>query len=75
MAENLRENANVLGRFKRAERTRTGVKQIKRGQEVPITALIKKVDLKRRLELEGTVSRRLLQLAATVQAELNRTTD
>lgn len=36
---------------------------------------IKKVDLKRRLDLEGTVRRRLPRLAATVQAELNRTTD
>jgi hypothetical protein len=55
MAENLRENAAQLARFKRAERTRTGARQIKRGQEIPIAVLVKKVDLKRRLDLEGTV--------------------
>ncbi len=31
MAENIRENASQLTRFKRAERARTGAKQIKRG--------------------------------------------
>ena len=35
MAENLRENASALTRFKRAERSRTGAKSIKRGQEIP----------------------------------------
>jgi hypothetical protein len=75
MAENLRENASQLNRFKRAERTRTGAKRIKRGEAIPIAVLVKKVDLKRRLDLEGTVRRRLPRLAATVQAELNRTTD
>ena len=34
MAENIRENASALRRFKRAERRRTGVKSIKRGQEI-----------------------------------------
>ena len=40
MAENIKENAGQLGRFKRAERGRTGAKQIKRGQEIPIAVLV-----------------------------------
>ena len=43
MAENIRENASALTRFKRAERARTGAKQIKRGQEIPIAVLVKSV--------------------------------
>lgn len=72
MAENLAENASQLGRFKRAERARTGAKQIKRGQEIPIAVLVKRVDLKRRLDLAGGVQRALPALARAIQQELER---
>ena len=72
MAENIKENAGQLGRFKRAERGRTGAKQIKRGQEIPIAVLVKRVDLKRRLNLAGGVQRALPALARAIQQELEK---
>jgi len=70
MAENIRENASQLTRFKRAERARTGARQIKRGQEIPIAVLVKSVSLKRRLDLTGAVQRSLPRLAGAIQKEL-----
>lgn len=70
MAENIRENASQLTRFKRAERARTGAKQIKRGQEIPIAVLVKSVSLKRRLDLTGAVQRSLPRLAGAIQKEM-----
>ncbi|MBK6629512.1 MAG: hypothetical protein IPG35_18315 [Flavobacteriales bacterium] len=57
MAENIKENASALTRFKRAERQRTGAKSIKRGQEIPIAVLVPRVTLKRRFDFDGTVRR------------------
>jgi hypothetical protein len=73
MAENIRENASALTRFKRAERARTGARQIKRGQEIPIAVLVKRVELKRRLDLAGSVQRSLPRLASAIQTELRKT--
>ncbi|CAJ0888369.1 hypothetical protein R1479_04405 [Ralstonia mannitolilytica] len=72
MAENIQENASQVGRFKRAERGRTGAKQIKRGQEIPIATLVRRVDLKRRLNLAGGVQRALPALARAIQQELDK---
>jgi len=72
MAENIKENSTQLTRFKRAERGRTGAKQIKRGQEVPIAVLVKSVSLKRRLDLAGAVRGALPQLARAIQHELDK---
>jgi hypothetical protein len=72
MAEVIPENAGVLRRFKRAERARTGAKSIKKGQEIPIAVLVPSVQMKRRLDLEGTVRRRLPDLAQAIQRELDR---
>ena len=70
MAENIKENGSQLTRFKRAERARTGAKRIQRGQEIPIAVLVKRVDLKRRLNLVGGVQRALPALAQAIQKEL-----
>lgn len=70
MAENIRENASQLNRFKRAERGRAGAKQIKRGQEIPIAVLVKSVTIKRRLDLAGAVRGTLPRLARAIQNEL-----
>jgi hypothetical protein len=72
MAENIKENASQLGRFKRAERQRSGVKRLQRGQEIPIAVLVKRVDLKRRLNLAGNVQRALPGLARAIQQELDK---
>lgn len=72
MAENLRENAAQLGRFKRAERERSGVKRLQRGQEIPIAVLVRRVDLKRRFDLAAGVQRALPALARAIQQELDK---
>ncbi len=72
MAENIKENASTLTRFKRAERQRTGAKSIKRGQEIPIAVLVPRVTLKRRFDFDGTVRRAMPQLAQSINRYLNR---
>jgi len=72
MAENIKENASALTRFKRAERQRTGAKSIKRGQEIPIAVLVPRVTLKRRFDFDGTVRRAMPQLAQFINRYLNR---
>ena len=72
MAENIKENASALTRFKRTERQRTGAKSIKRGQEIPIAVLVPRVTLKRRFDFDGTVRRAMPQLAQSINRYLNR---
>ena len=72
MAENIKENASALTRFKRAERHRTGAKSIKRGQEIPIAVLVPRVTLKRRFDFDGTVRRAMPQLAQSINRYLHR---
>jgi hypothetical protein len=72
MAENLRENAAQLNRFKRAERERRGVKRLQRGQEIPIAVLVRRVDLKRRFDLAAGVQGALPKLAAAIGRELDK---
>ncbi|MCW7540717.1 DUF6441 family protein [Aquabacterium sp. A7-Y] len=67
MAENLSANSRALTRFRRAERERTGVKRLKRGQEIPIAVFVRRVTLRRRFDLQRTVERDLPQLAAAIQ--------
>ena len=71
MAENIKENASALTRFKRAERQRTGAKSIKRGQDIPIAVLVPRVTLKRRFDFDGTVRRAMPQLAQSINRYLN----
>jgi hypothetical protein len=72
MAENLRENAPELRRFARAERGRTGARRLQRGQEIPIAVLVKSVNVRKRLDLAGTVRGNLGRIARAVQTELDR---
>ena len=72
MAENIRENDRELARFKRAERGRTGVKRLQRGQEIPVAVLVRSVSLKKRLDLEGTVRRNLPRIAEAIRTALNQ---
>lgn len=72
MAENLKENASELRRFKRAERSRSGAKSIKQGVELPIALLVPVVRLGKRLDLDGIVkanlSRLVMQIDHTLKA-------
>ena len=72
MAENLKENASSLARFKRAERKRTGTKSVKRGQEIPIAVLVPNVTLKRRFDLAGVVRGQLPVLARAIETQLSK---
>lgn len=72
MAEAIKENASELRRFKRAERSRTGAKSIKRGTEIPIAVLVPNVTLKRRFDLEGAVRGQLSVLARAIEMQLNK---
>ena len=72
MAENIKENASVLTRFKRAERSRTGAKSIKRGTEIPIAVLVPAVSMKRRFDLEGTVRGQMPVLARAIEKQLTK---
>ncbi|WP_119352870.1 DUF6441 family protein [Azohydromonas sediminis] len=72
MAENLRENAAQLNRFKRAERQRSGVKRLQRGQEIPIAVLVRRVDLRRRFDFSASVQRALPALARAIERDLGR---
>ena len=72
IAENLRENASALTRFKRAERSRTGAKSIKRGTEIPIAVLVPAVSMKRRFDLEGTVRGQMPVLARAIEKQLTK---
>jgi hypothetical protein len=73
MAENLRENASSLTRFKRAQRQRTGAKKLKRGQDIPIAVLVSSVTLKRRFDLVGVVRGQLPALARAIHTHLKNT--
>ena len=72
MAENIKENASALTRFKRAERQRTGAKSIKRGQEIPIAVLVSSVTLRGRLDLPGLVRSQLPKLTASIVQQLTQ---
>ncbi len=72
MAEAIKENDAELRRFKRAERSRTGAKSIKRGTEIPIAVLVPSVTLKRRFDLEGVVRGQLPVLARAIEKQLNK---
>jgi len=72
MAENIKENHAELRRFKRAERARTGVKQIKRGQEIPIAVLVRRVSLRKRFDLDSTVRGELPRLTAAISKEMSK---
>ena len=72
MAENIKENASVLARFKRAERQRTGAKSIKRGTEIPVAVLVPSVTLKRRFDLEGAVRGQLPVLVRAIEKQLTK---
>ena len=69
MAEITTQNRS-LTRFKRAERVRTGVKRLKRGQAIPVAVLVRRVHLRKRFDLEHTVRSDLPRLGKAVQVAL-----
>lgn len=72
MAENLREQDRVLSGFKRRYRKAEGIKRLKRGQDIPIAVLVRRVTLKKRLDITGLIQRHLAPISVAVQRELLR---
>lgn len=72
MAENIKDNASELRRFKRSERQRTGAKSIKRGQEIPIAVLVPSVTLRGRFDLGGIVRSQMPKLSTSILQQLDR---
>lgn len=71
MAENLTENARPLMRFRRAERERSGAKRLRRGQEIPIAVLVRRVSLKKRFDLNRAVRVELPRLTAAIRKAMS----
>ncbi|WP_054075433.1 DUF6441 family protein [Comamonas testosteroni] len=72
MAENLAENARPLTRFRRAERERSGSKRLRRGQEIPIAVLVRRVKLKKRFDLNRAVRVELPRLTAAIRKAMSQ---
>lgn len=70
MAENIAEHDRVLSGFKRRYRKDTGTKRLKRGADIPIAVLVRRVSLKKRLDVAGLVGRRITRLAAAIEQAL-----
>lgn len=70
MAENIKEHARPLAGFKRRYRKAEGIKRIKRGADIPIAVLVPRVLLKKRLDIERLVVRRIPRLAASIEQQI-----
>ncbi|MGD7247801.1 DUF6441 family protein [Ralstonia pseudosolanacearum] len=72
MAENIGEHDRPLAGFKRRYRKAEGVKRIKRGADVPIAVLVPRVVLRKRLDIDQLVARRIPRLAAAIEARIRQ---
>jgi len=72
MAENIAENAQPLARFRRAERERTGAGRVRRGQEIPIAVLVRRVSLRKRFDLARSVRGDLPRLTAAIRKAMSK---
>jgi len=70
MAENIKEHDRPLAGFKRRYRKAQGIKRLKRGADIPIAVLVPRVMLKKRLDIERLVVRRIPLLAASIEQQI-----
>ncbi len=70
MAENIKEHDRPLAGFKRRYRKAEGIKRLKRGADIPIAVLVPRVMLKKRLDIERLVVRRIPRLVAEVEKQI-----
>ena len=70
MAENIKEHERPLAGFKRRYRKAEGIKRLKRGASIPIAVLVPRVMLKKRLDIERLVVRRIPRLAASIEQQI-----
>lgn len=72
MAVNQKQDDKPLSRFKRNYRQTSGLKRLKRGKAIPIAVLVKKVVLKKRLNIETLVAKQIPRLAIAIEKEVGR---
>ena len=70
MAENIKEHDRPLAGFKRRHRKAEGIKRLRRGADIPIAVLVPRVMLKKRLDIERLVVRRIPRLAAEIEKQV-----
>ena len=77
MAENIKEHDRPLSGFKRRYRNSLSAEglsgkalRLKRGADVPIAVLVPRVQLKKRLNVEGIVAGRIPRLSARIEKQL-----
>ncbi|UZF21731.1 DUF6441 family protein [Ralstonia pseudosolanacearum] len=66
------EHDRPLAGFKRRYRKAEGVKRIKRGADIPIAVLVPRVVLKKRLDIDQLVARRIPRLTAAIEARVRQ---
>ena len=62
--------ATMRSTFKRRYRKAEGIKRLKRSADVPIAVLVPRVQLKKRLNVEGIVAGRIPRLSARIEKQL-----
>lgn len=72
MAENMKEHDRPLAGFKRRYKSAEGIKRLKRGADVPIAVLVRRVVLKKRLDIERMVAARVPRLAVAIETQLRQ---
>lgn len=70
MAENIAEHDRPLAGFKRRYRKAEGIKRLKRGQDIPIAVLVRKVTIRKRLDIERLVVGRIPRLVARIEKRI-----
>jgi hypothetical protein len=70
MAENIKEHDRPLAGFKRRYKKADGIKRLKRGADIPIAVLVPRVMLKKKLDIERLVVRRIPRLAAGIEQQI-----
>ncbi|MCW5230134.1 DUF6441 family protein [Verminephrobacter eiseniae] len=69
MAENIKEHDRPLSGFKRRYRKAEGIKKLKRGADVPITVLVPRGQIKKRLNVERIVAGRISRLTSAIEKQ------
>ena len=72
MAENIKENDRPLAGFKRRHRKAEGIKRLKRGADIPIAILVRRVIVTKRLDVAGVVRGRIPGLLGAIQSEVSK---
>ncbi|KAB7549406.1 hypothetical protein ET532_024495, partial [Verminephrobacter sp. Larva24] len=69
MAENIKKQDRPLSGFKRRYRKAEGIKKLKRGADVPITVLVPRGQIKKRLNVERIVAGRISRLTSAIEKQ------